>query len=85
MAVGAYAAAILVVDHHWALLPVLLVCFILGFAIGLLVAAPAARIGLIGLAIVTMGFTLIVSDIVIAKDKECSRGARTASLESTHR
>jgi branched-chain amino acid transport system permease protein len=67
MAVGAYAAAILIVHDHWALLPALAFCLIIGFAAGVLMAMPAARLGLIGLAIVTLGFTLIVSDFVTAK------------------
>jgi ABC-type branched-subunit amino acid transport system ATPase component/ABC-type branched-subunit amino acid transport system permease subunit len=67
MAVGAYAAAILIVDHKWPLLPTLIFCLVIGFLVGVLMAIPAARLGLIGLAIVTLGFTLIVSDIIISQ------------------
>jgi branched-chain amino acid transport system permease protein len=67
MAVGAYTSAILIVDHKWPLLPTLVICFVIGFLVGVLMAVPAARLGLIGLAIVTLGFTLIVSDIIISQ------------------
>ncbi len=62
MALGGYTAAILIVNDHWPLLPALVACLAVGFVVGVLMAIPAARLGVIGLAVVTLGFTLIVSD-----------------------
>ena len=66
MAVGAYTTGILITKHGWPLLPALFVACVFGFAVGAIMAIPAGRLGLIGLAIVSLGLTLVVSDFVTA-------------------
>lgn len=63
-AVGTYASAILSGEHQlpfWVSLPAALVC---GVVAGLIMAAPAARLGGLGLAMVSLGFTLILADVI---------------------
>jgi len=61
-AVGAYTAGILTVDHHWPIIGTLPAAFAAGVVVGLAIGAPAARLGLIGLAMVSLGLTLVVID-----------------------
>ena len=63
-AVGMYTAAILSGTHSnpvWIALPV---AFVAGALIGLLMAIPAGRLGGLGLAVVSLGFTLVLADLI---------------------
>ncbi len=61
-ALGAYVTGYLTVRHHWAALPALLVACVAGAVMGALMGVPAARLGLIAVGIVTLGFTLVTTD-----------------------
>ncbi|OHV41346.1 MULTISPECIES: branched-chain amino acid ABC transporter ATP-binding protein/permease [Pseudofrankia] len=63
-AVGMYAAAVTSGSHAlpvWLALPI---AFGVGAAIGLLMAIPAGRLGGLGLAVVSLGFTIVLADVV---------------------
>lgn len=63
-AVGMYTAAIASGTHTlpiWLALPI---AFAVGAAIGLLMAIPAGRLGGLGLAVVSLGFVLVLADVV---------------------
>jgi branched-chain amino acid transport system permease protein len=64
--VGAYVAAILTLDHGWPVAFTLPAGFAAGAVLGALIAVPAARLGLIGVAMVSLGTTLVLSDVVLA-------------------
>ena len=66
-AVGAYAAGITSVQLGWPMvfgIPLAAVC---GGIVGVLISIPASRLGPIGVAMVSLGFTLVVNDIVTAE------------------
>ncbi|MBL7499482.1 ATP-binding cassette domain-containing protein [Frankia sp. CNm7] len=63
-AVGMYAAAIASGTHSlpvWVAVPI---AFGVGAGIGLLMAIPAGRLGGLGLAVVSLGFTVVLADVV---------------------
>lgn len=64
--VGAYTAAILTVDHAWPVAATLVAALAVGAVLGILIAAPAARLGLIGVAMVSLGATLVLTDAIVA-------------------
>jgi ABC-type branched-subunit amino acid transport system ATPase component/ABC-type branched-subunit amino acid transport system permease subunit len=64
-AVGAYAVGILGAHHGWPVWLVLPVALVLGLVVGLAMGAPAGRLGVIGLAMVSLGFTLVVADLLL--------------------
>lgn len=64
--VGAYATAILSVRDGWGVVPSAIASTLIGLALGVLLGIPAARLGAIGFGIVSLGYTLVFGDLVIA-------------------
>lgn len=62
--IGAYATAILTVDHAWGTVPVVLVSIAVTALVGLVTGLPAIRISGDYLFIVTIGLNLIFLDVV---------------------
>ena len=67
-AVGAYGAATLSVDRGWPIAATLPAAAIAGFVIGAILGLPAARLGSLGIGMVSLGFTLVVTDLALALD-----------------
>ena len=63
--VGAYTTAILTSYHHVALLFSIPAAIVPGAVLGLIMAAPSSRFGHIGLAMMTLGYTLLVQDLIL--------------------
>ena len=64
-AVGAYTVAILGASHGWPIWLTLPACLVLGLLVGLMMGAPAGRLGVIGLTMVSLGLTLVASDLLV--------------------
>jgi branched-chain amino acid transport system permease protein len=62
---GAYVGAILALDYGLPVIVSLPVAFAVGASFGILMAAPAARLGMIALAIVSLGFTLVMQQSIV--------------------
>jgi branched-chain amino acid transport system permease protein len=62
-AIGAYVSAILTAHYGLPIMVTVPVSFLAGGLVGLLMAAPAARLDKLGLGMVTLGLTIIVGDI----------------------
>lgn len=62
---GAYAATILVTDHHVAILATLPIVAVAGFAVGVVAGLPALRLKGHYLALVTLGFAVAFPLIVV--------------------
>jgi branched-chain amino acid transport system permease protein len=65
MAVGAYTAAILMVDHHWSFWPAALAGMTLTAMAGALMALPAFRVSTWYFALITLGFAHVVSAMLV--------------------
>jgi branched-chain amino acid transport system permease protein len=61
--IGAYMSAILTAHYGLPIVVTVPVSFLAGGLVGLLMAAPAARLDRLGLGMVTLGATIIVADI----------------------
>jgi branched-chain amino acid transport system permease protein len=78
--VGAYVAAVLTLDHDWPVAFTLLAGFAAGALLGTLIAVPAARLGLIGVAMVSLGTTLVLTDVVLALHETTGGAAGRAGI-----
>ena len=65
-AVGAYAAASLSLDRGWPVATTLPAAAALGLVLGAILGLPAARLGSLGIGMVSLGFTLVVTDLSLA-------------------
>jgi ABC-type branched-subunit amino acid transport system ATPase component/ABC-type branched-subunit amino acid transport system permease subunit len=63
---GAYTAAILTAEHSVPILGALAASLCVGLVVGIVLGIPASRLGTIGFGIVTLGYTLIFSDLLNA-------------------
>jgi branched-chain amino acid transport system permease protein len=67
-AVGAYVAGILTSELAWVIWWTLPAALLAGFVVGLGIGAPAGRLGTIGLAMVSLGLTLVTTDLILELD-----------------
>ncbi|MFB4308194.1 ATP-binding cassette domain-containing protein [Actinomadura sp. GTD37] len=67
-AVGAYVAGILTSELGWVIWWTLPAALAAGFVVGLGIGAPAGRLGTIGLAMVSLGLTLVTTDLILELD-----------------
>lgn len=67
-AVGLYTGGALAAKHGWPVWGTLPIALMAGLAVGALMGATASRLGTIGLAMVSLGFTLVVIDLVYELD-----------------
>lgn len=67
-AIGAYTVGYLTVAHSWPFWASLPTAALLGVIFGLVLGAPAGRLGDIGLALISLGSVLIVVDLIAALD-----------------
>jgi branched-chain amino acid transport system permease protein len=65
LAIGAYAAAIAMVDHHWSFWPSALLSMALTAAAGAVMGLPAFRVSTWYFALITLGFAEVVSGMLI--------------------
>jgi branched-chain amino acid transport system permease protein len=65
LAVGAYAAAILLTDHGWPLAAALPAAGVVSALVGLIVGVPSLRLKGLYLAITTMAFAFIVHHVIL--------------------
>ena len=65
MAIGAYTAAILMVDHHWSFWPAACAGMVLTAVGGALMALPAFRVSTWYFALITLGFAHVVSGMLV--------------------
>jgi branched-chain amino acid transport system permease protein len=63
-AVGMYTAGVASGSHALPVWIVLPLAFMLGTVIGLVMAVPAGRLGGLGLAVVSLGYTVVLGDVV---------------------
>lgn len=61
--VGAYVAAIVTTRYGWPIIGALPLGAAAGLLLGLIMGAPASRIGLIGLAMTSLGYTVVFGDL----------------------
>jgi branched-chain amino acid transport system permease protein len=64
-AIGVYAGGILAAKHGWPVWGTLPVAIAVGFAAGIVMGAPAVRLGTLALAMVSLGWVLVVSDMIL--------------------
>ena len=62
--IGAYVAAVMTTTHGWPMLYTLPFALIIGIVAGLIMGAPAARLDVLGLGMISLGVTLIFGDLV---------------------
>lgn len=67
-AVGAYVAGILAGTYMWPIWLTLPLALLSGVAVGALVGLPAGRLAALGLAMLSLGTVLVVSDMLVALD-----------------
>jgi branched-chain amino acid transport system permease protein len=67
-ALGVYSAGILAANHGWPVWGTLPVALGVGFVAGLLMGAPAGRLGVIALAMVSLAWVLVVGDMILEFD-----------------
>jgi branched-chain amino acid transport system permease protein len=67
-ALGVYSAGILAANHGWPVWATLPLAVAVGLAAGLLMGAPAGRLGPIALAMVSLGAVLVVGDMILQFD-----------------
>ncbi|GAA5092029.1 hypothetical protein GCM10025760_20100 [Microbacterium yannicii] len=72
-AVGAYVAGILAGTYMWPIWLTLPLALLSGVAVGALVGLPAGRLAALGLAMLSLGTVLVVSDMLVALD-DLTRG-----------
>lgn len=65
-AIGAYVTGVLAGTHGWPFWAALPLALLAGILVGVVVGAPAGRLGEIGLAMVSLGAVLVVNDMVVA-------------------
>ena len=63
---GAYAAAVCNLNYNWPILPSCAVAICAGLAFGAVIGIPAGRMGAIGFGMVTVGASVIFSQVVLA-------------------
>ena len=66
LGLGAYVAAALSTHDGWPVIATLPVTFLFGAALGAVMAAPSARLTQIGIGMLTLGYTLVLSDLILA-------------------
>jgi len=64
-AIGAYLTAVLVDSHGWPFWAVLLLSVVAGLIVGAVTGFPAGRLGVIGLAMMSLGLVLVVGDMLV--------------------
>nr|WP_274636940.1 branched-chain amino acid ABC transporter ATP-binding protein/permease [Microbacterium bovistercoris] len=64
-ALGAYIAGILASNYAWPLWLTLPLSLVGGFIVGLLIGLPAGRLAALGLAMISLGAVLVVSDMLV--------------------
>src|SRR3984893_12041889 len=64
VAIGAYATAILTVDHHWSFWAATLVGMVAAAGVGALVALPSFRLSTWYFALITLGFAEVVAGLL---------------------
>jgi branched-chain amino acid transport system ATP-binding protein/branched-chain amino acid transport system permease protein len=67
-ALGAYTTAILASKEAWPFWATLPLSLLVGLAFGLALGAPAGRLGVIGLAMVSLGSGLVLTDLIVGLD-----------------
>ncbi|GAA3525522.1 branched-chain amino acid ABC transporter ATP-binding protein/permease [Aeromicrobium panaciterrae] len=67
-ALGAYTVGALTINQQWPFWATLPIASIAGLAFGLLLGAPAGRLGDIGLALISLGAVLVSLDLIVALD-----------------
>jgi branched-chain amino acid transport system permease protein len=67
-ALGAYTAAILASEHAWPFWATLPLGALVGLAFGIALGGTAGRLGIIGLAMVSLGAGLVLMDLVLELD-----------------
>jgi len=68
LAIGAYAAGILITDHGWGVVPAILAAGVVSAASSLLVGVPSLRLKGLYLAITTLAFSIIVTQLIVELD-----------------
>ncbi|EME57384.1 amino acid/amide ABC transporter membrane protein 2 [Rhodococcus ruber BKS 20-38] len=64
-AIGAYVTGVLAGTHGWPMWAVLPVSLVGGMLVGAAIGLPAGRLGIIGLAMVSLGMVLVVNDMIV--------------------
>ncbi|HEX4729957.1 MAG TPA: branched-chain amino acid ABC transporter ATP-binding protein/permease [Solirubrobacterales bacterium] len=64
-AIGVYGGGILAAKHGWPVWGTLPFALAIGFAAGIVMGAPAVRLGTLALAMVSLGWVLVVSDMIV--------------------
>jgi len=67
-ALGAYTTAILASKEAWPFWATLPLSVVVGLAFGVALGAPAGRLGVIGLAMVSLGAGLVLTDLILELD-----------------
>lgn len=65
LAIGAYATALLTVDHHWSFWAASLVGMVLAAGLGVLSALPAFRLSTWYFAFITLAFALVFEKLIV--------------------
>ncbi|MGB3864059.1 MAG: branched-chain amino acid ABC transporter permease, partial [Xanthobacteraceae bacterium] len=65
LAIGAYATALLTVDHHWSFWAASLVGMVLAAGLGVLSALPAFRLSTWYFAFITLAFALVFEKMIV--------------------
>ena len=64
VAIGAYAVALAMVDHHWSFWPAALLAMVAASAVGAVMALPAFRLSTWYFALITLGFADVVGGLL---------------------
>jgi branched-chain amino acid transport system permease protein len=65
VAIGAYTAALLMVDYHWSFWPAALLAMISATTVGALMALPSFRLSTWYFALITLGFAQVVESVLV--------------------
>ena len=65
VAIGAYAVALLTVDHHWSFWTAAMVGVVLAATLGILTALPAFRLSTWYFAFITLAFALVFAQMIV--------------------
>jgi branched-chain amino acid transport system permease protein len=68
LAIGAYAAGILITDYSWGIVPAIVAAGFVAAASSLLVGVPSLRLKGLYLAITTLAFSIIVTQMIVEMD-----------------